>query len=546
MEIEYTLPAECVDFVFRSRQLADWQGFSASNPDVKSRVYSAQVLTAIRKNGFRDPVLRTWYSPRKIHVRSENLRETITAGGLMSRQRAILVELRMLSELHKRLDSTTCSVYAPGAERGLATQIRARYKSSFLSACGELVLSNAVDNFKTPESLAALPFPPEALDLVILGDMFHSGQSIDEILAETGRVLKKDGVMLATFPFNYNKESGAPGPRHIANARSGHNGVVERDLAPGALARTLVRAETPGWDIVGRALDAGFEDSYIAFVSSEYHAVLGGDINGVFVFVAGKGRLRARVGLEIIKSPKGEDASGRCAAGGAHQPPQKSKPASPASVIRDASESSDALPPCFFDMLDPHSYSVAEDRVNLADFFDVGNHHYCLIANNPDMAGNLESVISRDKEPWIIQFNKCIHDASLHGARKAYFYNGRADGGLWGFDGFTLKDDLDRNGLHFCFNVNSFQYLKWNPGLTLLSMVCRPLTCSIVNYPADKIPSIGFSALLVLMYIFMRKGIPFRDRISLVGFTGSTVLTQHHATAWEQDFIRACSLSNTR
>ena len=172
-------------------------------------------------------------------------------------------------------------------------------------------------------------------------------------------------------------------------------------------------------------------------------------------------------------------------------------------------------------------------------FWGVGNR-YWFIANNKEIDYKTIDLINKDDSAWVVQFNKAIHNERIKNKRKAFFYNGNEAGGLWGFDGSRLEKEggIGPGFLHFCFNVDVTGFNLENDNLNLTSLSLRPALIKAFDYPRDKVPSVGFLGIAVLMFLRRNSHGERRDNFGMIGFTGASVLSEHHATLWEQSFIK--------
>ena len=132
-----------------------------------------------------------------------------------------------------------------------------------------------------------MSFKADVFDLIVTNDVIEHIPDVNSALAECARVLKPGGVMISTFPFSFGAEYGIVKAilddgaiRYITEPE--YHGNPMRP-AEGSLV-----FEIPGWDIIKRAIKAGFSDAGFALHCSAASGILGKDLPGVFVFFAKK------------------------------------------------------------------------------------------------------------------------------------------------------------------------------------------------------------------------------------------------------------------
>ena len=135
------------------------------------------------------------------------------------------------------------------------------------------------------QDLGELTFPDGAFDVVATIEVLEHVPYLDRALSEMARVLAPGGVMLSTFPFRWDAAdtqqnamlvNGAV--HHLVDTPEIHGDPMSEE---GALVFQL-----PGWDIVDRAVQAGFASARMIFYSSAVGGLFGHDLIGRFVFAA--------------------------------------------------------------------------------------------------------------------------------------------------------------------------------------------------------------------------------------------------------------------
>lgn len=271
--------------VFRS--MPDWRAWLQSHSFVRDEIYIQGVLERITEAGITDPLTDLLYPPSEIHVVSKNLRETIRAGKLISRHRALLLELRQAGSMDAALMGRKARIYAPEALTEFALYMRSRYPK-FLGS--EYAESEAEKQSLFPiphQDIQALSFMDESFDLILSNDVFEHIPDLDKALAESRRVLRPDGYLIATFPFAFERQVGI---RKAVFENNSMKYLTEPEFHGNPMnpEKGSLVFEVPGWDLVERAKRAGFSDAAYVFNSSTKHGILGRELAGVFVFCASK------------------------------------------------------------------------------------------------------------------------------------------------------------------------------------------------------------------------------------------------------------------
>jgi SAM-dependent methyltransferase len=243
------------------------------------------IIQNILNNGIVHPQTGQNIVSSDVIIQHENYRETIQAGMLISRHRAILIELNRLVAKYSLIKSRQCKVYAPEALTDFALFLRSQYPR-FIGS--EYAVSDIERESLFPiisEDLMNLSFADNVFDLIFSNDVFEHVPSLDRALFEIYRVLNKNGILISTFPFAYSKE------KSILKASVKNDSIIyysepEYHGNPMRPTEGSLVFEIPSWDLIDRALTIGFKDAYFSFICSAKYGVTGKDINGIFVFVA--------------------------------------------------------------------------------------------------------------------------------------------------------------------------------------------------------------------------------------------------------------------
>lgn len=265
------------------REFTHWcQG----HPEIFARSFLDSALEQIQKQGITDVLSGESVSPAQLTI-APNLRESLLYRGLNSRMRAVLLEL-LSTQAEMSLGDNQICIYAPESFTALALSLRGRYP--FFAGSEYLPTPPEQERyFPIPhQDLQALTFPADAFHVVLCNEVFEHLPFLDRALAEIYRVLKSGGRLIATFPFAVTSENS------IVKARLSASGTIEyltepeyhgNPVAPenGALVYQI-----PGWDILQRARDAGFDVVEIRLRVSARYGVLAEGINGILIMTAEK------------------------------------------------------------------------------------------------------------------------------------------------------------------------------------------------------------------------------------------------------------------
>ena len=131
------------------------------------------------------------------------------------------------------------------------------------------------------ENIENLSFDDGQFDFIVSNDVFEHVPNPGKAFSECARVLKKNGIMLATIPFNLNAENSVTRAR-INNNRVEHLLPPEYHGNPISEEGSLVFTDF-GWDMLENAKNAGFAniDQEFYYAGKFGH---GGDPLSIFKF----------------------------------------------------------------------------------------------------------------------------------------------------------------------------------------------------------------------------------------------------------------------
>ena len=265
----------------RMQSFADWEEFYRSHSYINDPMYIEMLVDLVRQNGYYCPGLHQDVQADLIVFGAPNYREGLYYGGLNSRLRAVLLELhRCFSERPEG----ELRIYAPEATTTFAKLMRGRYIRFIGSEYSDD--PQVIDSLFPiqRENLMDLSFPDAVFDAVIVNDVFEHVPEIDKCLLEIARVTRPGGRLITTFPFNIGAETS------VHKARWGDRGIEylmepEYHGNPVDPKGSLV-FEIPGWNILERARNCGWQKVEMVYETSVNYGVVGGGFSGIFNFVA--------------------------------------------------------------------------------------------------------------------------------------------------------------------------------------------------------------------------------------------------------------------
>ena len=206
--------------------------------------------------------------PEDVALIGKEPREHLLGRGLNSRQRVLLdmVLARSASPANTR-------IYGHEAVTPFALALRGRFPK-FLGTEYAPGFDRQRELFPIQHSdICRSTFPDASFDIVVSGDVFEHVYDIDMALSDTARILRPGGTFLGTFPFLSHSATSS------RRARINNSGQIEHLLLPPIFhgdpldpSGCLV-FELPGWDILERALAAGFSDATIEFICDQERGI---------------------------------------------------------------------------------------------------------------------------------------------------------------------------------------------------------------------------------------------------------------------------------
>ncbi len=279
-ELPLNWPEVCVDI----RSHGEFRAFLEAHSDVllNQQVHNDLGLQ-IWQSGCREPLTGKEIAPFDISDEG-GLREGLSYNSISSRVRAVML---CMEDVINAEQLTSPRIYAAEGLTAFAMRMRGLYPR-FVGS--EFTTDDAKKEWMYPiplEDLQNLSLPDNAYDLVSTNEVLEHVPSIDEALGEIARVLRPGGWHVGTVPFNYLDESGTRRARLDERGELVH--ILEPEFHGDPMNEGGVLVfEIPAWNIMERALDAGFRDAYMRFIVSQRHGVVAEHIGGVLVLCCQK------------------------------------------------------------------------------------------------------------------------------------------------------------------------------------------------------------------------------------------------------------------
>lgn len=236
--------------------------------------------------GLRDPLSDEPTPPHRLTVNGLNLRETIQADGLVSRQRAQLLVLRWLMARGELPALAGLRLYVNEAVTGYAEYLRQR--------CPGLRWSEYLPDPDHPlrgvvphRDIRNLDLPPASMQCLICNEVLEHVEELTPALESMASVLTLGGYLLATVPLAYGQQDSI-----VKTVWRGEGQEPELLMEPEwhgdpvAPERGALVYRIPGWDLLDQLKAAGFRSATLHALCSARYGVLGAELPYVLVVVA--------------------------------------------------------------------------------------------------------------------------------------------------------------------------------------------------------------------------------------------------------------------
>ena len=266
------------------RSLAEFWPWATANGWFFTPATFHAIADHARRHGI-DSAFLGHVPPDEVNCSSTNYREDLLARGLNARQRAVL-DLLTTVRACSRLNDV--KIYGTEAVTEFARILRGRY-IKFIGS--EYIPTPAEAEEMFPilhQDLAALTYPDRAFDVIICNEVIEHLPDLPKSISEISRVLKPDGILLATFPFLPGQENSIVKARLVGGSVV-HYGEPEMHGNPADPAGGSLVFQVPAWDIIPLFERSGFQRAEMVAVSSKEAGLTAGDAAGILVLVARNG-----------------------------------------------------------------------------------------------------------------------------------------------------------------------------------------------------------------------------------------------------------------
>ena len=267
----------------RFANLSAWREWSGAHPEI----FDPDRIAAVARHGLAHGLQSVFFGrigPEAVSSAGSDHRELLHALGLNSRMRAML-DLVAEHVRDRPFEPLGPRIYAHEALTPFALFLRGRYPR-FIGSEYASTPDQARALFPIPVvDIARSPFPDASFDLVLSGEVLEHVPDLAATLADTARILRPRGRLLATFPFAENQD--APIVRAVLR-----DGVVyhlmepERHGNPTDPEGGSLVFQIPGWSILDDLRAIGFSTAEMVYISSPIGGVAGAHMAGVLVLDA--------------------------------------------------------------------------------------------------------------------------------------------------------------------------------------------------------------------------------------------------------------------
>lgn len=266
-----------LSFLFQYQDIFHNWHVSTINPK-----YISTALNIIQTNGIIEPMTKKVIPPTNLVINTNNIRESISANGLSSRNRGVLLTLEKLTF---NMDKNTTKILIA---EGISSFSKIILNNFPLSICGEYLPSKEdkkkFSNVKHLD-LTNIDFPEEHFDICISQDVLEHIPNLQQALKESYRVLKSNGIMLATFPFISQYEHTV---KAILNKKKEIVYLSKPEYHGDPVHGGCLVYTIPGWKIINDTKQAGFHDAQMLFIMSTTYGILSNVVGGILIFIAKK------------------------------------------------------------------------------------------------------------------------------------------------------------------------------------------------------------------------------------------------------------------
>ncbi len=265
------------------RSLTEWQNFRDENPNLCEFATFDEWGNSVLRKGCTEPLTGVEIEGSQL-TGTDSWREGLAYRGVSSRTRAVM---RILAGIIEEQQLNSPRIYAAEGLTAFALRMRGLFPR-FLGSEFTLDAERREWMFPIPfEDVQNLSFGSDSFDLVSTNEVLEHVPSIDEALKDLCRVLRPGGWHVGTVPFGFMSNESIR--RAVLNDRNEIEHLLEPEYHGDPMGDSGVLVfETPGWDILDRAVAAGFARAEMRFIISLRNGIVSEHIGGVFVLCCQK------------------------------------------------------------------------------------------------------------------------------------------------------------------------------------------------------------------------------------------------------------------
>lgn len=224
---------------------AAWDAWAGRNWSALSG-QGAMIAEEVARSGLVEPLTGIRRRPAEVTVNIGNLGESLSASGMNSRKRALLLTLDVALKALIPSWRPGFVIHAPEAALRVARAVAEKYPDN-------LRLEGAGAG-RAPD-LRAIGLPDASVDALVVADALDAVEDREAAWTEMRRIVRPGGIIVASFRFNPSRhDPQAPGPA--------------------------------GWEILDSFRAAGWADASMVLVASARHGIAASAAPGIHIFAA--------------------------------------------------------------------------------------------------------------------------------------------------------------------------------------------------------------------------------------------------------------------
>jgi SAM-dependent methyltransferase len=271
-----------IDISFSNK--TEWDTWCAANKRVFDVSLIESALHSCRDAGLHSTFLG-FCTPDTVSLNRDNYRESLSARGFNARQRAVLdiVNDEFPADKHRG-----ARIHLHEGITPFARAVQSRY--SYVLASEYLPDDHSRSrSFPIPHiDVCDSGLPDNCFDLIVSQEVLEHVPYPEAAFKDMARILKPGGKLIATVPFLQNRDSSLRKAMILDGGEILHLLPPEYHGNPIDPSGGSLVFEIPGWDILDRLKQAGFQFSVMRLVGSSRRGILSNGIAGLFLLIGQK------------------------------------------------------------------------------------------------------------------------------------------------------------------------------------------------------------------------------------------------------------------